>query len=69
MSISSKRDAVTVTDVKIPFWSMVFLMVKWVIASIPAMIILYLLFVFVVSVFGVALLGGVSLLGSIPEGP
>jgi hypothetical protein len=33
------------------------------------MIILYLLFVFVVSVFGVALLGGVSLLGSIPEGP
>jgi hypothetical protein len=29
-----------VTDVKIPFWSMVVLLVKWAIAAIPALIIL-----------------------------
>lgn len=32
---------VVVTDVKIPFWSMVVLLVKWAIAAIPAMIILF----------------------------
>ena len=35
-----KREVV-VTDVKIPFWSMVVLMVKWAIAAIPAVIILF----------------------------
>ena len=34
-----KREVI-VTDVKIPFWSMVMLMVKFAIASIPAAIIL-----------------------------
>ena len=34
-----KREVV-VTDVKIPFWSMVVLMVKWAVASIPALIFL-----------------------------
>ena len=32
-----------VVDVKIPFWSMVILLVKWAIAAIPAMIILLVL--------------------------
>lgn len=31
---------VTVTDIKIPFWSMVMSMVKWALAAIPAIIIL-----------------------------
>jgi integral membrane sensor domain MASE1 len=31
---------VTVTDIKIPFWSMVVLMVKWALAAVPAIIIL-----------------------------
>lgn len=31
---------VTVTDIKIPFFSMVVLMVKWALAAIPAIIIL-----------------------------
>jgi len=31
---------VTITDIKMPFFSMVFFMVKWAIASIPAFIIL-----------------------------
>ena len=30
---------VVVTDIRMPFWSMVIFMVKWVFASIPAMII------------------------------
>jgi hypothetical protein len=34
---------VVVVDVKIPFWSMVVLLVKWAIAAIPAMIILLIL--------------------------
>ena len=44
---------VVVVDVKIPFWSMVVLMVKWAIAAIPAVIIL-----FVLSAIVSALLGG-----------
>ena len=31
---------VTVTDIKIPFWSMVILMVKWALSAVPAIIIL-----------------------------
>jgi hypothetical protein len=34
------QQAVVVVDIKIPFWSMVILMVKLVIAAIPAFIIL-----------------------------
>ncbi len=36
-------ETVVVVDVKIPFWSMVILLVKWAIAAIPAMIILLVL--------------------------
>ena len=31
---------VVVADIKIPFWSMVVLMVKWALAAIPALVIL-----------------------------
>jgi hypothetical protein len=37
------RREVVVTDIKIPFWSIVVLMVKWAIAAIPAVIILMIL--------------------------
>lgn len=36
---SSDREVI-VTDIRMPFWSMVTFMVKWVIASIPAFAIL-----------------------------
>lgn len=36
---SSDREVI-VTDIRMPFWSMVTFMVKWVIASIPAFVIL-----------------------------
>ena len=35
---------VVVTDIRMPFISMVFFMVKWAIASIPALIILSIIF-------------------------
>ena len=39
-----EKPEVVVTDLKIPFWSMVVLMVKWAIAAIPAVIVLFLIF-------------------------
>jgi urea transporter len=38
--MADEKREVVVTDVRIPFWSMVVLMVKWAIAAIPALIIL-----------------------------
>jgi len=44
----SETREVVVVDVKIPFWSMVVLLVKWAIAAIPAMVILCLVLATVV---------------------
>lgn len=38
-------DHVVVADVRMPFWSMVWFMVKWALASIPAVVVLALLYV------------------------
>jgi hypothetical protein len=46
-----KREVV-VTDIKIPFWSMVVLMVEWAIAAIPALIILLVIAAVVSTVIG-----------------
>ncbi|MSQ70507.1 MAG: hypothetical protein EXR27_04340 [Betaproteobacteria bacterium] len=51
--MSQDKQEVVVVDVKIPFVSMVVLLVKWAIAAVPALIILALL----VSVIGM-LFGG-----------
>ena len=51
-----KREVV-VTDVKILFWSMVVLMVKWAVAAIPALIVL-LVIGSVVSMVMAAIFGG-----------
>lgn len=40
---TDETSGVTVTDIRMPFLSMVFFMVKWVIASIPAFFILIIL--------------------------
>jgi len=40
---TQELNQITVTDIKMPFLSMVFFMVKWVIASIPALFILMIL--------------------------
>jgi len=46
MSDEGNRQHVIVTDIHMPFWSMVIFMVKWALASIPAIIILTLIAVF-----------------------
>ncbi|MFH1672951.1 MAG: hypothetical protein ABIF87_05950 [Pseudomonadota bacterium] len=43
---------VVVTDIKMPFSSMVIFMVKWAVASIPAIIILSILFGIGAALFG-----------------
>lgn len=49
---SQDYNRVVVVDVKMPFWSMVTFMVKWSIASIPAMIIIVLMGTIVFLVIG-----------------
>jgi hypothetical protein len=55
--MADDRHEVVVTDVKIPFWSMVVLMVKWAVAAIPALIILIVIGT-VLSVAMAAIFGG-----------
>ncbi len=43
---------VTIVDIKMPFLSMVVFMVKWIVASIPAIIILMVLGAIVAGVIG-----------------
>ncbi|ABL65748.1 hypothetical protein Cpha266_1731 [Chlorobium phaeobacteroides DSM 266] len=42
---------VVVTDIRMPFWSMVMFMVKWVFASIPALIILSIIMGIIMAIF------------------
>jgi hypothetical protein len=54
---SDKR--VVVTDIRMPFLSMMVFMIKWVIASIPAFIILSILGAIVTAILG-TLMGGMG---------
>ena len=46
---------VSIKDFNMPFSSMVIFMVKWSIASIPAIIIIWILFMLLISIFGSSL--------------
>jgi hypothetical protein len=46
------RQEVVVTDIKMPFMSMVVFMIKWAIASIPAFMLLSILFGIFAMIFG-----------------
>ena len=50
--MSNERQEVVVTNIKIPFTSMVVLLVKLALASIPALIILFLIFSVLGFIFG-----------------
>ena len=52
------RQAVVITDIDMPFGSMVRFIVKWVIASIPALIILWIIMALIAGVLAL-LFGGV----------
>jgi hypothetical protein len=43
---------VVVTDIRMPFWSMVVFMVKWAIAAIPALIILMIFWALIMGLVG-----------------
>ncbi len=49
---SDKPMEVVVTDISMSFWSMVVFMVKWVIAAIPAFLILMVIGAILSSLFG-----------------
>ena len=57
--MASQNSEVTVVDIKMPFWSMVVFMVKWAVASIPAILILVALGT-ILAVFLGGLFGGLS---------
>ncbi|HUJ86553.1 MAG TPA: hypothetical protein VLX30_06850 [Burkholderiales bacterium] len=61
--MSDEGKDVVVVDIRIPFWSMVTLLVKWALASIPAFIIL-----FVIGALLSALFGGVFHWGMMGQG-
>ena len=50
-----EEQSVTIKDFNMPFSSMVIFMVKWAIASIPAIIIIWILFMILISIFGSSL--------------
>ena len=50
-----KEQNVAIKDFNMPFSSMVIFMVKWAIASIPAIIIIWILFMLLISIFGSSL--------------
>jgi hypothetical protein len=54
------RQEVVVVDIDMPFWSMVRFMIKWAIASIPAIIVLIVLFSLVMALIS-GLLGGMGM--------
>lgn len=51
------RTEVVITDVQMPFWSMVVFMIKWAIASIPAAIVLMTIFFLLWALFGLLGMG------------
>jgi len=50
--VSGNGKNIVVTDIRIPFWSMVVFMVKWAIAAIPALVILTGIWWITVALFG-----------------
>ena len=52
MLSEKKEQNVAIKDFNMPFSSMVIFMVKWAIASIPAIIIIWILFMLLISIFG-----------------
>jgi hypothetical protein len=51
MTLSNEQREVVVVDVRIPFWSMVVLLVKWSIAAVPAILILFAIGAVVSAIF------------------
>ncbi len=50
--IIMEKSEVVVTDIQMPFWSMVTFMIKWAFAAIPAVIILFVLGAILMGILG-----------------
>ncbi len=50
--MSDNKQEVVVTDIQMPFMSMVVFMVKWIVASIPAFFILWIIAFMFMGIFG-----------------
>ena len=59
----------TIRDIDVPFWRIVMILVKWSIASIPAMIILGILVTLISFLVGGLTMSIIDLLGFSPEVP
>ena len=46
---------VVVTDIRMPFWSMVMFMIKWAVASVPALVVLTALGILILGTLGALL--------------
>ncbi len=62
---TKKKTEVVITSIEIPFWRLVGIMMKWMIAAIPAaalfaLLVLLVQFLFTVFVGGIFILGGNS---------
>jgi len=64
-NITNGRQEVTITDIKMPFWSMVMFMIKWAIATIPAMILLYVIGIGLIMLTSIILAGVRGALGAL----
>ena len=57
-----EEQKVTITDVDIPFGRMIAIILKWMLAAIPAIILMYLILFGIALIFGVGLGGCAALL-------
>ena len=67
--MTDRSNLVTIRDIDVPFWRIVMILVKWSIASIPAMIILGILVTLVSFLVGGLTMSIIDLLGFSPEVP
>ena len=67
--MTNGSNLVTIRDIDVPFWRIVMILVKWSIASIPAMIILGILVTLVSFLVGGLTMSIIDLLGFSPEVP
>ena len=58
------ENSTTITDIRIPFGRMVAIILKWMLASIPAVLLMYLVMFAVMLVCGIGL-GGIAALFSL----
>ena len=61
---------VTIRDIDVPFWRIVFILIKWSVAAIPAMIVIGIIYTALFALLGGLFVGMMQMFGvPIPEVP